>query len=1060
MSFITLQSIGANDEGIATGEANNFVNHFNDPVIINPGDTIELVSCSITRNGQFNITKRNNEFVFRRGYGLGDEADKDSIKEISTRFAQHLVKIPPNVYTGQELAAEMEQQLDENTLLYSYQNTWSVIFTPEVITPPALAFFTFTLGPAGGPVPETLGGRAIPSREEQLYEELDPTGFGQPDGRVILFNRAYTDPFIPTDLFDGRSPNASKLNLSVGLETVGYIHPTLGEHAISVKPVSVVETFDLPGPVGRPGGRVLTFELADLGTIDDLSTPGSLTIISDGGPSTYVNGESVYLEFANADFLRPQYNAGISPYGVDYPLATAVVDPGTLLLTGLTLNIPVKGYKASDIFKVLKASAPAIPAIVQANFIERIYGTGYVDGTSGINAITQVALGAHPTAHGAQVDFTTDALSGGLLTATISVAQSDVMSSTSAIFTVGDIFLRPGGDDNGFIRVASVTAAPAGGTKLVLNNWNPPNETVIDPQEIVPPLVTGWTHEFIIDGVTWYLKVHEDAALVMTKDATNSVFDGFGNEWFKAIADPVEAAAGTPFDTKCTWKKEYEDDDRPPFGLEITIKATTDEGLTQTAADLTFLNTYPKIQLGYSKYQMQRNASETNNPEERYSSQKSDLAVTFEGTANPSGVGGGVLRVSCDQQWAADNDTAFPQDNWSRTNKIIDNEPVLFTTPLGFIYGESEIFIKLSMINNYSPQLAITYETVGSAKDDYKIIVTDNPADAEPKVPAGFKSNLREYYYPLKAIYFYGEAYPFNVTELATIHPFLSRFGQSRITYTAIGYQDDDSSWRESNRRNVLWTLPYRGNDDTNNWDDDALQDLALGYISANQPILMKFDKFNENIQEPGGGALPPTKASGNISWFDSSPGGQEYDENLVFSEDYPNINNGIAEMIGMAPFYQEPSPAAGVNVLSTLEPKSAPRGTIQIEIPQLNIKSWSGGSNDVGRAVGVVPAQEWDVTPGLTADTLFYKSNYPKTINVNSQVTIPAYSLNCRVRDTNGKLINNLQHPTTATFLLKEGEEAKQQRIMDKAMARAAASKGNNQDNRISTANADMPRY
>jgi hypothetical protein len=46
-----------------------------------------------------------------------------------------------------------------------------------------------------------------------------------------------------------------------------------------------------------------------------------------------------------------------------------------------------------------------------------------------------------------------------------------------------------------------------------------------------PP--TGWTHTVTLDTEDWYLKVHEDAAFVMSKNINNSIYDGAGNEWFK-----------------------------------------------------------------------------------------------------------------------------------------------------------------------------------------------------------------------------------------------------------------------------------------------------------------------------------------------------------------------------------------------------------------------------------------------------------------------------------------------------------------------------------------------
>jgi hypothetical protein len=161
-----------------------------------------------------------------------------------------------------------------------------------------------------------------------------------------------------------------------------------------------------------------------------------------------------------------------------------------------------------------------------------------------------------------------------------------------------------------------------------------------------------------------------------------------------------------------------------------------------------------------------------------------------------------------------------------------------------------------------------------------------------------------------------------------------------------------------------------------------------------------------------------------------------------------------------MPSFWQEPTPAPVIGFSGTTDPLVAPRQTIQVEVPEFNIKSWSGGSNDVGRAVGVIPAEQWDRNTDLTNDTLYYKSDYPKPVATNSQVTQPMYSLSCRLRDTEGKLIQDLKNPTTVTFMLKEGEESKQQRIMDNAMERLSAMKANNQETRISNANENMPRF
>jgi len=69
-----------------------------------------------------------------------------------------------HVYSGSELASEMQEQLERNTLLYSYTGTWAVNYIPPA--PPTLAQFQIIFGPAGAT--RTTLGDFNPSREEAL----------------------------------------------------------------------------------------------------------------------------------------------------------------------------------------------------------------------------------------------------------------------------------------------------------------------------------------------------------------------------------------------------------------------------------------------------------------------------------------------------------------------------------------------------------------------------------------------------------------------------------------------------------------------------------------------------------------------------------------------------------------------------------------------------------------------------------------------------------------------------------------------------------------------------
>jgi len=410
------------------------------------------------------------------------------------------------------------------------------------------------------------------------------------------------------------------------------------------------------------------------------------------------------------------------------------------------------------------------------------------------------------------------------------------------------------------------------------------------------------------------------------------------------------------------------------------------------------------------------------------------------------------------QQWGADNDTSFPDADWSTQLALYDDVVVPFTSPAGFIFGQSEIELQLQIAAHFNPIMQVNYLNAGVASVPATVIL-DEP-DIPAYTPADYRSNLRELYYPLSAIIFYGEAYPFNIDALNVDNPG-GVYGQTRLSYIVEGYEPEVSNWREENRGNMLWEIANDLDGDFlgySNWNDDVLQALVAGFNVGNQPIVLKFDKISPlDIQQPDGVTiLPPTQASGKISYFDASPGNPDRPWTLW----NPYLTNGIGPLIGMPSFWQNPTPTPAIGLNGTTNPLVAPRQTIQVEVPEFNIKSWSGGSNDVGRAVGVIPAEQWDRNTDLTNDTLYYKSDYPKPVATNSQVTQPMYSLSCRLRDTEGKLIQDLKNPTTVTFMLKEGEESKQQRIMDKAMERLSAMKANNQENRISNANENMPRF
>ena len=135
----------------------------------------------------------------------------------------------------------------------------------------------------------------------------------------------------------------------------------------------------------------------------------------------------------------------------------------------------------------------------------------------------------------------------------------------------------------------------------------------------------------------------------------------------------------------------------------------------------------------------------------------------------------------------------------------------------------------------------------------------------------------------------------------------------------------------------------------------------------------------------------------------------------------------------------------------SLLEP------SLHVELPDFNIKSYSGESGDTGRAVAVIPKEQW--TTDSQTGTLQYVAPYPIPINLRIPHPMVINELTARLRQPSGELANDLINPTEICLRLTESYETQQQRIMNNALERLNGIRSNNQDNKISNFNNDMPK-
>ena len=144
-------------------------------------------------------------------------------------------------------------------------------------------------------------------------------------------------------------------------------------------------------------------------------------------------------------------------------------------------------------------------------------------------------------------------------------------------------------------------------------------------------------------------------------------------------------------------------------------------------------------------------------------------------------------------------------------------------------------------------------------------------------------------------------------------------------------------------------------------------------------------------------------------------------------------------------------TPSGTVPYTSISEP------SLHVELPDFNIQSWSGESGDSGKAIAVIPREQW--TTDSKKGTLHWQAQHPQPIDLNLAETQTFYQLTARVREPSGELVKDLINPTELCLKIGETAESRQQRVMDKAIEKMAMVVGNAQDRKISSAMTGLPR-
>jgi hypothetical protein len=432
--------------------------------------------------------------------------------------------------------------------------------------------------------------------------------------------------------------------------------------------------------------------------------------------------------------------------------------------------------------------------------------------------------------------------------------------------------------------------------------------------------------------------------------------------------------------------------------------------------NMAFATAYPPCRLGFARNKLVTAFQSTPlNPNAAVTDDGDDGMDTMITLRNNPGLDG----VFFDLAQMTTSGRRYPQPGWRVRNPLVkDLDPIAMPPlPSGaaswttFQYGVSSIRMNIEVQGNGTKtggvNIEILHNAAGGATaftENQTLCSTGQTASPQNDLLGNFVQNIKEQHYPLRPVIFATPGYGFDSIP---------------AVYTLGGVVDP-----------ILTTQSMELIGVAPDAIDEALQ------AQANPLVLSSLFKFG-----PAAGAS------------------QDPIHALNPQDAEPRLANA-AELLGMEPIWTFPQGSATRTVASDAEKalvRNSVQPTIHVELTDFNIESWSGESSDCGRAVAIVPSEQW----GVDRDTgvLHYSAPYPIPIDLNVNTTQPFYSLQCRLRNPDGTLVSTLANPTCVTLRVGETEESRQQRVMTRAMKELASAVAERQDSLISTMNSTLPR-
>ena len=333
-----------------------------------------------------------------------------------------------------------------------------------------------------------------------------------------------------------------------------------------------------------------------------------------------------------------------------------------------------------------------------------------------------------------------------------------------------------------------------------------------------------------------------------------------------------------------------------------------------------------------------------------------------------------------------------------------------------FTYGTDHVQMKVIVTGIRTLSITIAHDTAGDGTyiEEVTLIKTAQPG-------MGGKSltkNIREVFYPLRPIIMCSRGSAIDGREIIIT----GKCDTQTITQANSVLRDDDGTAPELHE------------------DGDPTEQVGDGTDPANATKVSALFKFGTVNAEDVVDASP---GQDQIVSRDVQPNTASI--NLVLG--FPNIANYPSGNATNA----TATPSGTVPYTSISEP------SLHVELPDFNIQSWSGESGDSGKAIAVIPREQW--TTDSKKGTLHWQAQYPQPIDLNLAETQTFYQLTARVREPSGELVKDLINPTELCLKIGETAESRQQRVMDKAIEKMAMVVGNAQDRKISSAMTGLPR-